>query len=85
MKYILRKNQRKAGGVLKLTLSNSKEWCLATDQPMRFFNPRKASVWALNNLDSVDLVYVEGPNGGQYRIMNGRIKLTGIRKGWGSL
>lgn len=86
MKYILRKRRQTQTVSVLETLNDKGVWEKDPASPMLFFNPRKASVWAINNLDDLDAsVFVEGPNGGQYRIMNGRIKLTGIRKGWGSL
>jgi hypothetical protein len=78
MKYVIKRRSRVSGGLVEFTLCKNGEWWVATNEPMRFFNPRKASHWACQNLEVDKLQpYVAGPNGGQYRVSTGKIKLTG--------
>lgn len=78
MSYILQRKKTLPNGKVTETLSAQGEWCIATLTPMRFFNPRKASLWALQNLEVEKLhPFIAGPNGGQYKVSSGKIKLTG--------
>lgn len=79
--YIVKmKEKNKNGTVTTRTLTEGNEWQESTNNPMRFFNIKQAGKYAVEKFDPSKVsMYIEGPKGGRYSVVNGKQAMYGWR------